>query len=256
MTFYALNKTSSDAIPVAPVKKEDKLSDKHTLVTSLGPEATPKKLSTVLDLLFAVQMLVHALALAGLDLVDSKVNPGKKTRQCSLTQAYWYRSFIWSSVRQHPKVHSQPSVVINWVVERDRQTRLKAQQLFEQGWPFGEALQQVCETSLSVLWTVGNEVGATAPIAVVSLAPGGATEEIKPPKKDMSQVKTCPDWNSGGCTPKQRDCPSQLRHACNFKVNGKECSDWRHRGQDCPLKTGAVKRKGEPAAKGGGKRAR
>ena len=256
MSFFPLNKASSDAVPVTPARKEDKLSEKHTLVTALSSDPAPKHLNTVLDLLFAVQMLVHAMAIAGLDLVDSKTSAGKKVRQCSLTQAYWYRSFIWTHVRQHPRVQSQPTLVIKWVCERDRQTRLKAQQLFEQGWPFGEALQHVCETSMSVLWTVGNEAGASSPVPVVQLA----TQEEKgrladrPPKRDMSQVALCTDWNASRCTIKQKDCPHELRHACNFKAPGsnKECGDWRHKATDCPLRSGGTKRRA-PTPKGGDK---
>eukprot|EP00973_Karenia_brevis_P002036 277256-Karenia_brevis.AAC.1 len=45
---------------------------------------------------------------------------------------------------------------IKWITERDRQTRVKARALYLEGWPWGEALLQVCEQNMAVLWTVGN----------------------------------------------------------------------------------------------------
>ena len=154
---------------------------------------------------------------------------------------------------------------VAWILDRDRQTRLKARSLYLDGWPWGEAITEACEKHCSVLWTVSQPASSaratqhvldTSSVAQLGRDVDGdepphtpnkrsraaAIQDLQPtPKKtklsqqDSAGNQLCPDWNSGWCTKKQKDCPKKRKRLCSVvKPGGAACLSWSHQAKDCP----------------------
>eukprot|EP00973_Karenia_brevis_P007902 1072530-Karenia_brevis.AAC.1 len=61
--------------------------------------------------------------MVGTNMVDSHVKNGEQVRDCEATASFWYYDFVTMQSLAHP---GPPSDCIKWLIERDRQTRVKA----------------------------------------------------------------------------------------------------------------------------------
>ena len=113
-------------------------------------------IQTLLQVNAAMKLMSNVWTMAGAMLVDSKTDFGrasgtyKKVRMIHMSQSISYADFFMRKSMEHPG--SEPKVVA-WLIDRDRQTRSKARQLFQQGWPWGEALLHSRDVLCQVLWT-------------------------------------------------------------------------------------------------------
>ena len=111
-----------------------------------------------------MKLMSNIWIMSGAMLVDSKLDfdrasgAYKKVRMIHMSQALSYADFFMRKSMEHP---GPPHKVVAWLVDRDRQTRSKARQLFQQGWPWREALLHSRDVLCQVLWTCG-EKGITA----------------------------------------------------------------------------------------------
>ncbi|CAE7178936.1 unnamed protein product [Symbiodinium microadriaticum] len=200
-----------------------------------------------LSLLKAHEILCFAWAVTGTAMQTSKLGSNSQVPECSLTEAISYHSFCKEQIRLHP---GPPAAAIRWFLERDRATRLAAVQLYQSGFPWGEALQQARETKTAVLWQCAtSSTGGVLPLAVDpdpdrKRPPPKKEDPGKRPRVDKSGKQTdlstgklisladiCGDWNSARrCTAKQRDCPKQKLHRCHAKVaDNAFCGAWQHK---------------------------
>ena len=113
---------------------------------------------TLLQVTGAMRLMTNMWTMTGIEEVDSKQeydqssSKYKKVRQCLMTQFLSYHDFFFRKAMEHP---GPPHKAIAWLVDRDSQTRAKARQLFQQGWPWGEALLHARDVLCHVLWTCG-----------------------------------------------------------------------------------------------------
>ena len=124
------------------------------------------KLTTVLVLLQALRILCHLWAKCGAAFVKSKEeteNNGepKLARQCHLSVAMKYHSFVTRHLMAHP---GSPGDRVRWVLDFDRCTRAKARAYFQAGWLWGEALFKAVTKDVDLLWrTTGVGVSKALP---------------------------------------------------------------------------------------------
>ena len=60
------------------------------------------------------------------------------------------RTIVQMKAMEHGGTEAQK---VAWILERDRQTRLAAMTLFQDKYPWGEALQVARDSRCAVLWT-------------------------------------------------------------------------------------------------------
>lgn len=196
-------------------------------------------LNNVLDLLRAHEVMINMWACTGTALRDSKLKPGEKVRDADYSEVLAYHSFAKNKLREHPGIKGRGNTAdaISWFVSRDRETRVKARELYNrEGYPWGEALRQAREVHMAVLWTVSCSNEAVLP----EPSPAKKPRQDKPIEVSPRRVQTsitlqeiCSDWNSTkGCTNKQKDCPHGKKHVCSYKeTDGQPCGKWQHNKQ-------------------------
>ena len=134
---------------------------------------------TLLQVTAAMKLMSNMWTMTGAMIVDSKqeydaeARAYKKVRMIHMSQSMSYSDFFMRKAMEHP---GQPDKVIAWLLDRDRQTRAKARQLFLQGWPWGEALLHSRDVLCQVLWTCGAKGIAHMQTAVIGEA--GEDEEM------------------------------------------------------------------------------
>ena len=198
------------------------------------------KIGNVISFLKCIQLMTNLWAWCGAALVDSKteVEPGtstpQKVRQCHLSICLRYFSFVMERLLQHPGPLAEKLL---WAYDRDRQTRNKARTLFQQGWPWGEAMVQAFTKDLALEWRVTG-VGITNRTPTIvkedsddegdeqakgtgSGGPGGgksaaARKKLAVTSKRKRQAekrssKACPDYNGKGCEKNAKNCPMGCR---------------------------------------------
>ena len=217
-----------------------------------------------LEVIVALEILTNSWAMTGTMLVDSKADKGTKVREADLSECIAYRVFVQEKALTY---NGSPAQTTSWLLDRDRQTRSQARQLYLKGWPWGEALREAREKHVAVLWTVGSISAGSRPETVLPLAvaPGEQDQRSardrtpRRTKKDRPDPKFCQDFNSQkGCSRRQQDCPKGLTHKCNFATPSGECGAWQHGRQNCPHNQDRVKskkqeRKGQSRGRGGSK---
>ena len=127
---------------------------------------------TVLQLMHSMKLLCNLWIWTGAEKVDSKERPGEKVHMIHQTQAMSYGDFFMRKAMEHP---GPARLTLRWLLQRDRQTRGKARQLYAAGYPFGEALLRARDFDCQVLWTCGATGIAEAQIAVV---PGADDDDV------------------------------------------------------------------------------
>ena len=152
---YALGKVrSASQVSFSRPVKHRKLTSNISLAIhdrDGGQETPDIQFSDPLVVLWSLKILCVAWAKAGTHEVQSKLTPGEMVRECSLSDAYGYHDFCMMKIMSFV---GSTEETIRWFLDRDRHTRVKARDLFSQGWPWGEALRESREKHCSVLWTV------------------------------------------------------------------------------------------------------
>ena len=257
-SLTSLSKMRSEAEfkAIGTVKKRG-LGDGVALTYDEAPRLPDLAFGSVMQVLMALKLLCNSWALAGANMVDSKLHfddatkQYKRVRQCHLGDATSYYDFVFRKAMEHT---GPENATIIWLLDRDKATRSKAKTLYSAGWPWGEALTQSREVHCAVLWTVSG-VGVARGVSAVLPANVPTTEEDGAPwqkrgqkrrERDYQQSRssgsqgpkaagTCPRFNGKrGCTSKGRDCPEKKTHACDI------CGAWNHSAANHPVK--AVKR--------------
>ena len=201
-----------------------------------------REFRTVQQLMQAHLIMANSWMLNGTAMRPSKLVPGTMVRDFSLQDRDSLSSFMRTKSREHLGTEAQK---IHFLLQRDQQTRLKARHLYNsEGWPWGEALKKVREQDLAVLWTVGQS--AVLPTMTAEAGDQPLLSPVKSPgapprltprsdvvaSDSLTSDDCCPDWNKNQCSAKQKLCPHQLKHVCNFMVdgpNGKQiCGKWQH----------------------------
>ena len=185
-------------------------------------------------------------------MLDSKANPGKKVPDGNLTEGLAYHAFVMEKALEHPGPVEQ---TVDWLLTRDHQTRTKACSLCQDNWPWGEALRVARETHLAVLWTCGNvgvssqEPQSSAVISsdIANQPPAknasSGSNTFKPPQQPPFRFdQLCKDFNTHGCSNKQRDCPHKKKHACSQYVGKELCLAWQHGHSDSSEHTDIISR--------------
>ena len=106
----------------------------------------------------AMKLLINMWTMTGAGLVDPKTEYDqqlrvfKKLRMCHMAQSTSYNDFFMRKSMKHPGPEFK---TISWLTDRDRRTRSKARSLFQQGWPWGEAIIHARDVLCQVLRTCG-----------------------------------------------------------------------------------------------------
>ena len=216
-----------------------------------------------LQFLLCLRILLNGFALCGTAAKDSKRFPGTRVADAELTAIESYYGFVYHKAMSHP---GNGAAVVDWLLDRDRRTRSHARDLVIEGWPLGEALTEVVERKMAVLWeftTSGpklQEVPSAQQGAVQSTMYGHDDRSPRKPKFEEAQASdVCGAWNDHrGCTNRQKDCPHGKLHRCSRVLpSGLLCGAWQHNKLKCGDATSksAVKGspKGKPKGRGKGK---
>jgi len=276
-TVYPLQKvkTASQWVAVMSHSKEKKhLGGGWSISKDSEAEIPDTDFQSPLSFLYALQVLCFALAQTGTEYVDSKIYPNTRVRVAELTECLAYYVFVQEKAISFPGSGTQ---CVEWLLERDRQTRAKARSLFLDKYPYGEALRLARETHCAVLWTCGNVKAVGNPVPVITNHSQDGEQSPKRPRREEHgssvvsspgpspqprYIKCCPAFNGDGCSAKKaKECPDKLAHTCSFRLrDGKQCGAWQHGAKHCPSNPKRVagnnsqKKRGHKGQSKGGKR--
>ena len=185
LTLLALVKMRSVAdFQNLPTNVKKNLSEDIEITLLDQPRLPDLSFKTVVQLLWAMKIMSNLWIMTGAEKVESKESPGKRVCQIPMTAATSYADFFMRKAMEHP---GPMRLTIRWLIQRDRQTRAKARQLYAAGYPYGEALIRARDIDCQVLWTCGAPGIAGAQVPVVSAAEGDdvdmSDEVYVPPKK-------------------------------------------------------------------------
>ena len=226
-------KTLAQIAPIMQTMKKQRISETLSITFQEGEELTDEPIENIAGFLRAHKVLMYSYALIGTQEKDSKREPGTRVREADLSACLNYHEFCHTQcLLQRGSAHA----LTQWMVDRDHQTRVQARVLHAEGWPFGEALREVREKHLAVLWTVGPSQDRPQP-QIAGKADGMA--EHPPGKRSkttaidpgtITRAQCCETWNSQrGCERKQRDCPFHKLHRCSAPTQGGGvCGAWNH----------------------------
>ena len=255
LSVHEINRVKSVADSPAdmhsPAKRRH-LGDGLELVLGDEADSVASPFGSIHEFLWRLQILAHGWAVAGQNTKPSKLTSGV-VADAELQQCLSYVHFVQVQVLKHGGPMQQ---CLNWVVDRDRQTRAAARQLAQEGYPFGEALLVAREQKVAILWTCAQltPAGQAAPVqgrqglppdaaakgsARAPLQGGQQTDRIKQVKQkgdpNLRIADCCAKFNAGGCERKQKLCPDKKKHACSNKLdNGLLCGSWQHHKGKCP----------------------
>ena len=118
-----------------------------------------------MQVLWALLILLHGLVLTGTQRKPSKKRAGTMANDCdlSIAMAYWW--YVYERAMQHPGL---VQTLVAWLLDRDRRARSEARNLFNEGWPYGEALSEARERKLAVLWEFTNSKHALQEVPSLS----------------------------------------------------------------------------------------
>ena len=216
---------SAEENPCEPSVKRSKLADNAELLQKGYKDLPDKYFATVPEVLMAVRLMTNAWALSGTTEVDSKVDYDQtqskynKVPQVHLSQAIHYHDFVYDKAMNHP---GPEFATIAWILDRDRQTRSKARELFAEGWPYGEAIVKCLEMHCTVLWNLDNRGMATTQRAVGFDGDGADDEEgwaQQPQRKRPRNKKNFAQRQQQRQQQQQQQQPLQRSHT--FPKGGK-----------------------------------
>ena len=236
-------KSASDLSAILPSETRKQLGDMTLLLCNSSDKIAPVQLGTVLRVLHAHEIMVHAWALTGTDVRPSKVKQNEQVRDADYGECMAYHWFVRQQLMAHPDIIRGTSQqdAVSWFIQRDRETRLKARQLYnDDSWPWCEALRESRERHCAVLWTCGFSAAQSA-LPILSAGHTDANEPTTPQAKRAktdtqfspkaaSPQECCQDFNGPkGCTAKQNMCPHKKLHKCSFRnADSTLCGMWQH----------------------------
>ena len=236
--FRSKRKTVEELSKVRSLVEQGMPQARHTHkvgeleITIKSDESIKVRSFATCDLLQQAHLvLCNCWAATGTALRDSKARPEEKVRDASTAECQAYHSFFRRKAREHPGPEAQK---IHWLIERDRETRLRARGYYNrEGWPWGEALRKAREQDLAVIWTVGAQSVLPQQLREPN---DDALPEFETPTKASGGMKRrftsaedfCAAWNNGKCSKQAKDCPHLKVHCCNFVENGQVCGKWQH----------------------------
>ena len=184
---------------------------------SVSPDAElpGQSFQSVLEVLVALQILVHTWASTGTEVTTSTTDPKLTGLDGDLSEGLGYYAFVLDKAMTHPGPMHE---TVAWLLDRDRQTRTKARTLIADGCPWTRALRISWETHMSVLWTVGGVgISQSVPQPITDRAvAAGAHQAITTERQEDYSAKPmlpshcCSDWNSQQGCPRQKSCPHGL----------------------------------------------
>lgn len=145
--------------PILENIKGRKIAPDVNLRTGASQELPETNFDSVLLVMWALHTLTNTWARVGLTQEDSKLKNGKKVCDYELTDSFFYYSFVYVKAVAHPGSQLE---MVAWILDRDRQTRLKARSLYLDGWPRGEAIVEAFEKHCSVL--LDNRAASICPV--------------------------------------------------------------------------------------------
>ena len=255
ITIHDLRKvrSASHQEAILPAKSRKLGNGLKLTIDGQDLDAVATTFGTPLEMLWAMQVLLNGIAICGSQLKDSHraISSGKKIRDGHLPLLMAYHVFVHQKAMLHP---GPPGATVAWLLDRDRQTRSAARTLFAQGWSYAEGIIEATERQCGVLWTCSSSRGAS--VALVPSAQQAiheasnygqedgfstpikaarTTGKSKEPAATFGKAELCGAFNSAkGCKRKQKDCPQQKIHRCDFDMgNNKLCSSWNHSRPHC-----------------------
>ncbi len=204
-------------------------------------QPTQYTIRTVFEYYWALRIIAHTWAYCGNFEVESAVTPSKKVLYVSLGDALSYADECLRLTMEHGPIKGQ----LEWLRDRDEATRGKVVILARAGKPFGESLQEAMN-ALKVEWclsqgraTQEQHRRSRTPRREHRSDPNTPRSTEKDSREKIGStlpggISICPDWATGGCTAKEKDCPRKRKHCCNrvLPSTGKPCGGI-HRRADC-----------------------
>ena len=236
ISVYPLSKVKSLEYQGTVMAKPRKAQLAPGVLMSISPDADPpgQDFQSVLEVLVALQILIHAWALTGTETTTSAADEKLTGLDGDFSEGLAYYAFTLDKAMTHP---GPPSETVAWILDRDRQTRTKARTLIADGCPWARALRASWETHLSVLWTVGGVgISQNIPMTITDRAVAEEARQSlafeqhdRKVTKPSAPAHCCPDFNSAHGCGRQKFCPHNLWHVCNVVTQeGAICGDPRH----------------------------
>ena len=287
ISVHDLTKVKTAVVNDAIIPKKRKIFGDMMMTMKGDEDDIHSPIGSPLQVILALTTLLNGYALCGTTQVDSK-RTSNKVRIAAYGDMMRYLSFVSQQANSHP---GPPSKTTSWLLDRDTRTRSAARSLVLEGWPLGEALIDVMEKKMAVLWEVdgiadvpnasqrmaqslnyGHDVSMFAihdgQMATRPTSAAAAGQFRQPPQADhqlrqqagRTQELCVPFNDHRGCTLKQRDCPTGGLHRCNNKLaDGSVCNAWQHNRKNCTgtrssgtPPTSPTKEKGRGKGKGKG----
>ena len=220
--------------------------DQHVVMTLSMGEVEDLRIQTVVQYYWGLRIFAYAYAFAGIEEAPSHNHSGTSVVNAPLDVNLDYAD---DALRLATTLSSQPAAALAWLEDRDVQTRGTMVGLIRQGWPQGEALLEA-RREHSLDWYNGPMQRGPSqavppppqPYQQTEKVPGGAKGQGKGRGKRTREApsafakrnaegkgRACPDFNKGGCTTKQKQCPHKLQHFCTAtRPDGKQCGNRGH----------------------------
>jgi hypothetical protein len=190
---------------------------------------------------FGLRILGNAKSIAGCHKVESKIEGGKQVVFSPMGVNLDYADH-W--LRKTSSFSLPESVILDWALTRDEETRAKEVELVRGGWPQGEALTKALQMT-EIAWTVGP---SGKPVTQADPPPEQHETARRPkPSSGPKQVSgsgrkilTCSQLPGGQhickkfndarrCVKNERQCPDNKKHVCDVrKPDGAACGSKSH----------------------------
>ena len=248
-TVIAIRKVKALIHAAVPHQMRRLPMDNQVFMTLTMGEAEDLKISNVVGYYWGLRTLAYAYAFAGIEDAPSHLYPGAQVTNAPLDVNIDYAD---DALRAATNLDANPHAALAWLEDRDIKTRSSMVSLMRQGWPQGEALLE-SKKEHSLDWYTGpNQQRQAQPHPAPRPAPSSGDRPPKPGKRSRAEGKgrgkgegkagkfakaqaestrkqICIQHNRGNCTPKQKDCPRKMLHACNFvKPDGAQCGNPNH----------------------------
>jgi len=283
ISVHDLTKVKTAIVNDSIIPKKRKIFGDFIMTMKGEEDDIRSSIGSPLQVILALTTLLNGYALCGTAQVDSKKTAATKVKNAAYGDVQRYLAFVSQQANNHP---GPPSKTTLWLLDRDMRTRSAARSLVAEGYPLGEALIDVMEKKMAILWEVDGT--ADVPNSSQRLAqslnyghdlPGhafqdghssprpaaaAAAPQYRQPQPGEHQYRQqaervpeiCLPFNDHrGCTLKQKDCPTGSLHRCNKKLaDGTICNAWQHSRTNCrtttpPASPGKEKGKGKGKVK-------
>jgi len=220
ISVHDLTKVKTAIVNDAIIPKKRKLLG-DVLLTMQGEEDDiHSAIGSPLQVILALTTLLNGYALCGTSKVDSKKTAATKVKNAAYGDLQRYLAFVSQQANNH---QGPPSKTTAWLLDRDTRTRSAARTLVMEGYPLGEALIDVMERKMAILWEVDGI--ADVPNSTQRLArslnygqdgfpfgPGQFHQDgnfaQRPPPANGAQQYRQPQRNSSASRPRSQSCAS------------------------------------------------